>query len=178
MQPARLVIAGLALLAALGSGLLLLSTANREPDLVRATVLPEPRPLGEFELRDERGEPLSTAALAGQWHLVFFGFANCPDICPITLQQLALARRRLKAEGEIEDLRILFVSVDPGRDTPAVLAAYAAQFGDGVRAVTADPATLEEFAAALGIFFRVAPADGDDYEVSHSAAVQIGRAHV
>lgn len=170
MQPTRLLILILAMLGAAGAGWLLASSIGREPALEKATVLPEPRPIAPFELRDERGEPFPSAALEGDWHLLFFGFANCPDICPITLQQLAEARRRLAERAAAEPPQILFISVDPERDSPAILAAYAAQFGSGVRAATAAPEALRRLAGELGIFFRVTPGN-DAYDVSHSAAV-------
>ena len=133
MKPAPLIILALSIAAAAGSGWLIFSTAGTDPAPVKATVLPEPRPLGDFELRDVRGDPLTGTTLQGEWHLLFFGFANCPDICPVTLQQLAAARRRLAERADADAPRILFISVDPERDSPEVLAAYARQFGDGRR---------------------------------------------
>lgn len=172
MTPARFtVIAILAVLAATGASWLLVNEAGREPALAAAVVLPEPRALAPFELVDHRGAAVTNATLAGSWHLLFFGFANCPDICPATLSQLAAARQQLAAEQPGEPPGILFVSVDPARDTPQVLGDYAGRFGDGVLAATADAEKLARLADDVGIFFRVPPDDGDSYDVSHSAAV-------
>ncbi len=161
----------LAVLAAAAASWLLVNLAGRDRAPEAAVVLPEPRALAAFELVDHRGNAVTKATLAGSWHLLFFGFANCPDICPATLGQLAAARRRLAAEHPEEVPRILFVSVDPGRDTQQVLADYAGRFGDGVLAATAEPEVLKRLADDLGIFFRVQPGADDGYEVSHSAAV-------
>ncbi len=171
MSSTRLVTTGLLLLGIIAAGLWL--AADRDAPLEQALKLPEARPLGAVALTDMHGRPMTAADLRGDWHLLFFGFANCPDICPITLQQLASARRQLASAG-VEPLpRILFISVDPARDTPEVLADYAARFGDDVVAATGALDDLRELAGALGIYFEAAAGDGDDYEVSHSAAVLV-----
>ena len=169
MSSTRLVTTGLLLLGIIAAGLWL--AADRDAPLEQALKLPEARPLGAVALTDMHGRPMTAADLRGDWHLLFFGFANCPDICPITLQQLASARRQLASAG-VEPLpRILFISVDPARDTPEVLADYAARFGDDVVAATGALDDLRELAGALGIYFEAAAGVGDDYEASHSAAV-------
>ena len=169
MSAARSAIAAIVLLLALAAGVWL--QGGGEDTLVRATRLPEPRPVGAVDLVDMHGESFGIEELRGQWRLAFFGFANCPDICPITLQQLASARLRLADAGVTPLPGILFVSVDPARDTPDVLADYAASFGEGVIAVTGEPDALRDFAGSLGVYFDVAAGDGAAYSVSHSAAV-------
>jgi len=106
--------------------------------------------------------------------MVFFGFTHCPDICPVTLQQLSLVRRRMAAadpDAVLPD--IVFVSVDPGRDTVATISQYVQAFGDDVIGVRGEPAELEKLTRTFGIFFEVSEVDGDDYTVAHSAAVVI-----
>ncbi len=78
----------------------------------------------------------------GHWNLVFFGFTHCPDICPTTLQTLAAARSRLASEGHQPLPRIVLVSVDPERDTPAQMKTYVDYFGDDNLGITGD---LSEF---------------------------------
>ena len=140
-----------------------------------ATIFPEPRPLPEFHLLDHRGQPFGRENLEGRTSLLFFGFTHCPDICPATLQQLALARQQLRGNGDSLP-EIVLISVDPERDTPEVMARYVEYFGQGVTGVTGRPEDLRTLTAPLGIHFEKVPAaDGssDDYTVSHSSAVLV-----
>jgi protein SCO1/2 len=140
---------------------------------LHATVLPEPLPLPEFELYDHHNEPFSRDSLRGQASLLFFGFTHCPDICPATLQQLALARKQMAASGEAASRlpRIILISVDPDRDTPEQLARYVAAFGDGITGATGEPEALRKLTSPLGIFFEKDSAGDSGYTVSHSTAV-------
>ena len=138
---------------------------------VHATVLPAPAPLPEFELMNHNGDLFGTDAFKGRWSLVFFGFTNCPDICPVALQQMVVARRRMaEANPELKLPDIVFVSVDPGRDSADVLAQYVGGFGSTVTGVRGDPDELRKLTGAIGIFFAVSPGV-DEYSVAHSAAV-------
>jgi protein SCO1/2 len=140
-----------------------------------ATIFPEPRALPEFRLVDHRGQPFGRDELEGHTSLLFFGFTHCPDICPATLQQLAVARRQLRGEGEALP-EIVLISVDPARDTPEVMERYVEYFGQGVTGVTGRLEELRALAAPLGIHFENTPAangSADDYTVSHSAAVLV-----
>ena len=141
---------------------------------LRATVLQEPVLLPEFALVDQHGRTFERDTFAGQWSLVFFGFTNCPDICPVTLQKLVMARRRLAADRPAGDLpTLVFVSVDPGRDTPEIIRAYVDAFGDGVVGVSGDLAEIEKLTRALGIFHARPPRPDGGYDVDHSAAVLV-----
>lgn len=141
---------------------------------LHATVFPMPRPLPEFTLTDHHGDRLTRDTLAAVPHLLFFGFTHCPDICPATLQQLSMARRRLADEGQSPLPDILLISVDPGRDTPARLAEYVAHFGDGVSGATGSIDSLAALAAFFGISFsETTPDEEGNYTVTHSAAVLV-----
>ena len=174
-QPAIARIALLALLSAtLAAGML--TMLFRSPDTVpqRATVLPNPIPLQAFTLVDQNGESFTRDSFAGRWSLVFFGFTNCPDICPITLQQLAFARRRMAEETADARLPgIVFVSVDPQRDDAKAVGAYAAAFGGGVIGVTGDLAEIDKLTSTLGIYHSRPATDDGAYAVEHSAAVVV-----
>lgn len=181
MQNPRYLLAAFFVALAVGGGAWFVVTGlNGAPAApASATVFPEPRPLPEFELTDHRGEPFGLEDLRGQTTLLFFGFTHCPDICPATLQQLALARRQLAAADEALP-EIVLISVDPERDTPDVLERYVEYFGQGVTGVTGSPAKLQVLTGALGIHFEKAPAqapaqkpEGDDYLVNHSTAVLV-----
>jgi protein SCO1/2 len=138
---------------------------------VVATILPEALPLPEFSLLDQDGESFNRASFAGQWSVVFFGFTHCPDICPATLQQLALARAEVIESPGQEFPQIILISVDPERDTPPVLREYIAHFGPGISGVTGEIDELRKLTSALGIYFEKSALQGDDYGVDHSAVV-------
>lgn len=159
------------ILAAIGGALLFYRAFSVEPALpAYATVLPSPVPVPAFALLDEQGVAFTQADLRDQWSLLFFGFTHCPDICPATLQQLALARARV-AERDGEFPQIILVSVDPSRDSPEVLAAYVKNFGENIKAVTGPEEQLRKLTAALGIYFATSDDGNGDYSVDHSAAV-------
>ena len=102
MSTTQKILAALLVLTALVGGTVFmyqgLQSARMQPAV--ATIWPTPKPLPEFSLLDHSGNEFTTENLQGQWSLVFFGFTHCPDICPATLQQLAIARSRLKESGK------------------------------------------------------------------------------
>src|SRR5215467_8904873 len=117
------------------------------------------------------------AGLAGFWiareldrgapTLVFFGFTHCPDVCPTTLLKLAQVRRHTAIAG----LRVLFISVDPQRDTPPQLGQYVHAFDPQFQGLTGDPATIKRLAANFGVAMSRVELPGGDYTMDHSAVV-------
>lgn len=143
--------------------------------LQAASMFPTPREITAFELDDAAGGSFTRADLDGGWTLMFFGFSNCPDICPDTLSQLAIALERLE-QMRVDPLpRVVFVSVDPERDRGEELAEYAAWFHPGIRAVTADEDRLQEFTRQLSVVYYREAADPETghYNVDHSGMVVI-----
>jgi protein SCO1/2 len=130
-----------------------------------ATMLDPPRALPDFELVDQASKPLAKNDLAGNWTLVFMGFTNCGHICPNTLFTLSEAVKKLSAPPEV-----LFVSVDPGRDSPAIIESYVETFGETFAGATGAESQLRKLAEGLGAPFRVSTDDGR-YIVDHSNAV-------
>ena len=114
--------------------------------------LDPPRAAPDFTLTGQTGAPLRLSDLRGRAVLLFFGFTSCPDVCPTTL--LAMARALDAAGPAGARVTPLFVSIDPDRDTPAVLAAYTAGYDPRIVAATADIPTLEQVAADYGIQFQ------------------------
>ena len=151
------------------------------PAPTTATVLPTPTDMPAFSLLDQEGRRIDRNVFVGQWDLVFFGFTNCPDVCPLTLQTLSAARRKLKEIGHAPLPRIVLVSVDPERDTPAVLAKYIAAYGDHTLGITGELDELRKLTGGLGIFFEKNAGDDGSYSVDHSAVVIVvdpaGRFH-
>ncbi len=113
-------------------------------------------PAADFRLADTQGRPVTLSALRGSPALVFFGYTSCTDICPLTLDHLSRAVRELGDDAK--GARIVFITVDPAHDTPAVLRQYVARFGPAVTALTGDSASLA--AAWQGYSVYVMPNDG------------------
>lgn len=173
MRPRNLLIAALAVFAIVFGGWTSYRLASPPAEPSTATLLPTPERLPDFSLIDRHGNAVGPSVFEGRWDLVFFGFTHCPDICPLTLQTLADARRRL-ADADRQPLpRIVFVSVDPDRDTPAKLGEYVDHFGDGILALTGDLDELRKLTGELGIYFEKVPTEGGDYTVDHSAVVLV-----
>ncbi|MDX1515571.1 MAG: SCO family protein [Woeseiaceae bacterium] len=165
------IVAGVALSAGLfvGSGVI----RFEPPDPRRATILPTAPQVPAFRLLDQHGRMVDERVFEGQWDLVFFGFTNCPDVCPLTLQTLAVAKRELAAAGHSPLPRIVLVSVDPERDTPARVAQYVDAFGEGNLGITGELDELRKLTRGLGIFFEKRPGDGEQYNVDHSSVVLV-----
>jgi len=170
----------LILLAALCAGLGLLTAqrlwqpVTQMPALQAVTLYPQPRALPDFTLQSSAGGELGLQQLAGHWTLVFIGFTSCPDVCPITLAELAKAQREWQALPEASRPRVLFISVDPERDTPERLGQYAHAFHPDTIAATAGLPALEAFTRSLSLVFAKVPVGrGDDYTIDHSAAIAV-----
>ena len=148
--------------------------SNEELRAFGFTAFEEPRSIAPFTLADADGGTFDPARLRGRWSLVFFGYANCPDICPITLSVLGEAEALLR-EGEDEAFQGIFVSVDPARDTPEALARYVAAFSADFIGVTGDVAAIEAFAKSLHAGFKIAPTEDSalGYLVDHSSQVAV-----
>jgi protein SCO1/2 len=127
---------------------------------------------GPFQLIDQDGRPVNEAILKGRWSAVFFGYVSCPDICPATMQTLAAAQTRLGPDAG--RLQVVFISVDPARDTPAELKAWSRQAGfpRPVRALTGSPQNIAAAAKAYRVYFAKENRSAD-YQVAHSTAIYL-----
>lgn len=127
---------------------------------------------GPFNLIDQDGRAVDEGVLKGRWSAVFFGFTYCPDVCPMTLQMLADAKRKLGAKGEA--LRVVFITVDPERDTPRALKAYLASAGFPKETIglTGSPAQIAGAAKAYKAFYQKVGA-GADYQMQHPALIYL-----
>lgn len=147
--------------------------APAPPQLENAVLYPVPRPLPEFQLTRSDGEPLTLADWKGRWTVVFFGFTNCPDVCPTTLATFKQAWTLLGKSGAQDKVRFDFISVDPERDTPDQLARYVGFFSPDFVAATGSDEELTRLTRALGmVYMREKSADGH-YTVDHSAGAVI-----
>ena len=126
---------------------------------------------GPFTLVGTDGKPFTSAQLSGKPAAVFFGFTHCPDVCPTTLARLTKLRREL---GKGDDaMSIVFISVDPERDTPAEVGNYLKLFDTPVVGLTGTAAQVEQVKKQFGIYSRKAEQPGGGYSVDHTATVML-----
>lgn len=163
-----ILVAGLATVAGGIAGALLL-TAGEPVALEAGTRLSEPRPLPEFSMTRHDGTDFGPNDFSGRWSLVFFGFANCPDVCPNTLFMLNRVVEQLEAAGGPVP-QVVFVSVDPERDTPEKLAEYVAYFNPAFVGITGDGTNLEKLTRAMSVAYEYR-VENDSYTVIHSSTV-------
>ena len=167
-----LMIIGLAALAVVaGIWLQLRMTAPAVPPETNATLLRAPRAIEEVGLQDQLGRPFGVHQLQGRWSLVFFGFTHCPDVCPTTLAILARVAGRLEDLPEDLQPQLVFVTVDPERDTPELIRAYVEHFDTRMLGLTGELSQIEELARQMGVAFQKVPLDQGGYSMDHSAAV-------
>ena len=141
-------------------------------DLTTGTYLIPSREPADFSLIDQQGRRFSSADLRGHWSLLFFGYTNCPDLCPTTLTTLAAMQRRLRAAKASVLPKVIFVSVDAKRDTPAQMAKYVPYFDPEFIGLTAaDQPSIEAVAKKLGVSVIIRPASDGAYTVDHSGAI-------
>jgi protein SCO1/2 len=127
---------------------------------------------GPFQLVNQDNRPVDQHLLDGKWSAVFFGYTYCPDVCPTTLQTLAQAKAQLG--GAAKDLQIVFVSVDPDRDTPAQMKAYLATpaFPQPTLGLTGSAQQVAAAAKAYRVYYQK-QGSGDGYSVNHSAIIYL-----
>jgi len=135
-------------------------------------VTPEVQAIGgPFELTDASGRRVTNADLAGKPYAVFFGYTHCPDVCPTTLQDMT---DWLKALGpDAGKLRLVFVTVDPARDTPAALTEYMKAFDPRILALTGTEAEIGKALMAFRVYAKKVDVKGADYAMDHTAAVYL-----
>ncbi|MCP9337881.1 SCO family protein [Stutzerimonas xanthomarina] len=141
-------------------------------DEANLLVFPRERQLPAVELVDEQGQTFTTDALRDRWHLLFFGFIACPDVCPTTLSDM----RRLLSQlppAVRDQLQVVLITADPARDTPEALRTYLSYYRSGFKGLTGELPALQEMSKALGLPFVATANTKGDYEVSHSGNLAI-----
>jgi cytochrome oxidase Cu insertion factor (SCO1/SenC/PrrC family) len=158
-----LVVAGAVVLAAAGGWLLESWLAAQQP--ARGKALIE----SDFSLVDHTGKPVTDEDFAGKWQLVFFGFTYCPDVCPTTLNDISVVLEKLGDDAD--QVQPLFITVDPERDTPEVMAEYVANFDPRIVGLTGSPEQVKQAAQAFRAYYAKAEREDqpDGYTMDHSA---------
>lgn len=150
-------------------GLLLVATS-----LIMAVRYYEPARGVAFALTDHHGEPVTQQDFRGRTLLVFFGFTHCDGICPTYMSDLTRVMASLDGTGDSRRVIPVFVSVDPERDSPSVVAEFLAHFDARFVGLTGSRAALEQTAETFRTFLQEAPPRGaDDYQVSHASTVYL-----
>ncbi len=176
MNKSSQIVVGIAvaIVAALAGMLLsrsLVEPVATAPVLATGTWIEPGRPLPELALLDQNGQAFGRGRLENRWNLLFFGFTNCPDICPTTLAMLGSLEKSLSDLPAADRPQVIFVSVDPERDTPERVAAYVNFFSPSFTGVTGTPDAIEGFAEALYVPYAISPLSDGNYTVDHSSAL-------
>lgn len=148
------------------------TASNAVKPAVEGFLWPNPRIIQPFSVVDQHGNPFGLENLTGQWSFMFFGFTYCPDICPITLSLLSQVQKKLAEQHTADKVQIIFVSVDPKRDTPEQVADYVSYFSKNLIGLTGTEEQIAGLARQIGVVYiendETAPGD---YSVDHSASV-------
>ena len=166
----RILVVALVVLVA---AMFLLPRGQRGAAPQTATELPAPRPLADVRFVDTSGSAKQLSDFKGEFTLLFFGFTNCPDVCPLTLSMLAQVRADIASRAPRFTPRVLFVSVDPNRDTPERIAAYLNGFDSKFEGVTASDEALAPLLSALGVAVEKHVHGGANYNVVHNSAIYV-----
>ncbi len=136
-------------------------------DEANVLLLPRERVIPPLTLIDQDGQPFDTRSLQGRWHILFFGFTACPDICPTTLSDMRRLFGQLPSDTR-ERLQLVLITADPARDTPQQLKTYLDYYRAGFSGLTGEMEQLQQLSRALGLPFVPANETQGDYSVSHS----------
>lgn len=141
------------------------------PPGLEATYLPQGKPLRSFDLVDHDEQPFTQDRLQNRWTFLFFGFTNCPDVCPMALQVMRGVTEQVKGQAPVP--QVVFVSVDPERDPPATLKAYVRHFDPEFLGVTGKIDQIDALTRHVGVLYGYEDPDPEtgDYTVNHSAQI-------
>jgi protein SCO1/2 len=137
----------------------------KAPAMLAVTVLPTPRALPAFEMTDKNDTTVGQEVFTDKWSLVFLGFTSCGHVCPMKMAEM----RSLQSEVD-KPLQLVFISVDPGRDTPEVIKSYVEGFDKNFNGMTGSAEAIDSVANALGAPYYV-DTNPDRYTVDHSSAL-------
>ncbi|MDA0663790.1 MAG: SCO family protein [Proteobacteria bacterium] len=167
---ALLLIGGVAI-----AGSVALQRGSGVPGDLADIALAAPVPLAGVTLADAKGPVAFPAGPRGKWTLLALGYTHCPDVCPFMLGNLAEVETRMKERLDpAQQPQFVFISVDPDRDTPALLGEYVGFFSDDFRGMTGPKSEIDRVTEQLGAFYRLGGRDSDgDYGVDHSAEIYL-----
>lgn len=148
------------------------SAWGKAPPAVQAVMWPEPRPLADFELRTQHGEPFGPADLAGRWSFMFFGYLGCPDVCPTSLHAMREMRKHLlERQPGAAEYRFVFVTVDPKSDRPEEMIDYLAWYDPEFIGLHGPAGEIERLADSLAIRYQEFVDDSGYRSIDHTSSV-------
>jgi len=146
------------------------SLIEKEPILETGKAYKKPLDIIEFELKDQGDQLYSKNDLKNQWTILFFGYTNCPDVCPTTIFKLGQIKQQISKELPNVNLQILFITLDPERDSTERLREYLGFFNASMIGLTGDINKIVELTSNLSVFFqRINKEDG--YDFNHTASI-------
>jgi protein SCO1 len=171
----QVILVGIVAIVAAAAGVLLSREMSNPPasqaEMTAGTLIQPPRALPSTALIDADEKPFHASQLQGRWSFLFFGFTNCPDLCPATLTTLAQIEKRLEDLPPAHRPHVVLVSVDPKRDTPEQLKKYVKFFSPSFEGVTGTPENIEAFTRAMGVPVAIQQRGDGAYTVDHSGAI-------
>lgn len=135
--------------------------------------LPQPLALQSFRLVDQQGHEFTLDDLRNRWTLLFFGYTHCPDVCPTTLAQLRSVTKLLSSHADSVIPAVVFVSIDPQRDSTAQLKEYSAQFGNDFTGVGGEPRAIDSFAQQFRAKYAISGGTSTAYLIDHTSSVAL-----
>lgn len=175
VKPPIKILAIVAIVAAIGITLGIRQLhEHRFPAALRGFAV-DPKPIGQVQLLDKSGKPLSDNFFKNKWTMVFFGYTNCPDVCPSTLMQLQQLYKSIQKDPDGGRYQFLFITVDPQRDTLPHLKKYVEYFNKDFNAAGGDISHIKHFEKVFGAFHHYEKKNENDthYSVAHSAEIYI-----
>ena len=169
-------------IVAMSAGLWLAQSTNTNEALLSApriqgAIYPTEKIIKPFKLVNHLGNKFTNEDLTGHWSIVFVGYTHCPDICPTTLTLMSEVHRELSSQ-KINPPHVIFLTIDPERDTPEIMNSYIEYFNAEFTGLTGTPENIEKFTKNLNAVYRKAPGLGgeiskDDYLMDHSSALML-----
>ena len=148
------------------------SLLEKKPTLATGKILARPMEIDQFELIDQNNAAFNNKSLEGGWTVVFFGYTNCPDVCPTTIYKLAEIKNVIKEQLPSTDFNTVLVTLDPDRDTAKRLDEYIGYFDESMLGVTGTYENIQSFTSSLSVFYqRINKEEG--YDFNHTASIFI-----
>ena len=146
------------------------SLLEKKPSLITGKILVRPMEIDNFELIDQNNEAFNKKSLEGGWTVLFFGYTNCPDVCPTTIYKLAEIKNGIKEDLPSANFNTVLVTLDPDRDSTERLDEYIGYFDETMLGVTGTYENIQSFTSSLSVFYqRINKEEG--YDFNHSASI-------
>ena len=146
------------------------SLLEKKPSLVTGKILTRPMEIDNFELIDQNNEVFNKKSLVGSWTVLFFGYTNCPDVCPTTIYKLAEIKNGIKEDLPSANFNTVLVTLDPDRDSTERLDEYIGYFDETMLGVTGTYENIQSFTSSLSVFYqRINKEEG--YDFNHTASI-------